>query len=101
MNHTISFDNFVKVNKNISTKYQNIKLPWVEKYRPIKIDDIISHDQNIDTIKKFKESSEYITMETNSKSWKNLRQEIKDLVNEIGELNKEVENLKNQFIVFL
>jgi replication factor C subunit 3/5 len=27
-------------------------LPWVEKYRPQKIDDIISHDQNIETIKK-------------------------------------------------
>lgn len=27
-------------------------LPWIEKYRPQKIDDIISHDQNIETIKK-------------------------------------------------
>jgi len=27
-------------------------LPWVEKYRPQKIDGIISHDQNIETIKK-------------------------------------------------
>ena len=27
-------------------------LPWVEKYRPQKIDEIISHDQNIETIKK-------------------------------------------------
>ena len=27
-------------------------LPWVEKYRPTKIDEIISHDQNIETIKK-------------------------------------------------
>jgi replication factor C subunit 3/5 len=27
-------------------------LPWVEKYRPKKIDEIISHDQNIETIKK-------------------------------------------------
>jgi replication factor C subunit 3/5 len=27
-------------------------LPWVEKYRPKSIDDIISHDQNIKTIKK-------------------------------------------------
>jgi replication factor C subunit 3/5 len=26
-------------------------LPWVEKYRPKSIDDIISHDQNIKTIK--------------------------------------------------
>lgn len=30
-------------------------LPWVEKYRPNKIDDIISHDQNIKTIKKMLE----------------------------------------------
>lgn len=27
-------------------------LPWVEKYRPQKIDEIISHDQNIESIKK-------------------------------------------------
>ena len=27
-------------------------LPWVEKYRPQAIDEIISHDQNIETIKK-------------------------------------------------
>jgi replication factor C subunit 3/5 len=27
-------------------------LPWVEKYRPTKIDEIISHEQNINTIKK-------------------------------------------------
>uniref|UniRef100_A0A6C0H7T7 AAA+ ATPase domain-containing protein n=1 Tax=viral metagenome TaxID=1070528 RepID=A0A6C0H7T7_9ZZZZ len=27
-------------------------LPWIEKYRPIMIDNIISHNQNIDTIKK-------------------------------------------------
>ena len=27
-------------------------LPWVEKYRPTKIDEIISHDQNIKAIKK-------------------------------------------------
>jgi replication factor C subunit 3/5 len=27
-------------------------LPWVEKYRPQKINEIISHDQNIETIKK-------------------------------------------------
>ena len=27
-------------------------LPWVEKYRPKNIDDIISHDQTIKTIKK-------------------------------------------------
>jgi replication factor C subunit 3/5 len=27
-------------------------LPWIEKYRPIYINDIISHNQNIDTIKK-------------------------------------------------
>lgn len=31
---------------------QNDFLPWVEKYRPKTIDEIISHAQNIDTIKK-------------------------------------------------
>jgi replication factor C subunit 3/5 len=31
---------------------ENDFLPWVEKYRPKKIDDIISHTQNIETIKK-------------------------------------------------
>jgi len=30
-------------------------LPWVEKYRPKKIDEIISHAQNIETIKKMLE----------------------------------------------
>ena len=29
-------------------------LPWIEKYRPNLIDNIISHNQNIDTIKKVK-----------------------------------------------
>lgn len=28
-------------------------LPWVEKYRPHKINDIISHNQNIETIKNY------------------------------------------------
>jgi replication factor C subunit 3/5 len=32
-------------------------LPWVEKYRPNNINDIISHDQNIHTIKKLLESN--------------------------------------------
>ena len=31
---------------------QNDFLPWVEKYRPKTIDEIISHAQNIETIKK-------------------------------------------------
>jgi replication factor C subunit 3/5 len=31
-------------------------LPWIEKYRPKKIEDIISHAQNIDTIKKLLEN---------------------------------------------
>lgn len=30
----------------------NEYLPWIEKYRPKNINDIISHDQNIETIKK-------------------------------------------------
>ena len=30
----------------------NNYLPWVEKYRPTNMNDIISHDQNIETIKK-------------------------------------------------
>lgn len=34
------------------TANQNDFLPWVEKYRPKTIDEIISHDQNIETIKK-------------------------------------------------
>ena len=32
-------------------------LPWVEKYRPQTIDEIISHDQNIETIKKMLEGN--------------------------------------------
>jgi replication factor C subunit 3/5 len=35
-------------NNNMNKNY----LPWVEKYRPIYMNDIISHDQNIETIKK-------------------------------------------------
>ena len=31
-------------------------LPWVEKYRPKNIEEIISHTQNIDTIKKLLEN---------------------------------------------
>lgn len=31
-------------------------LPWIEKYRPQQIEDIISHTQNIDTIKKLLEN---------------------------------------------
>lgn len=31
-------------------------LPWVEKYRPVNIEEIISHTQNIDTIKKLLEN---------------------------------------------
>lgn len=31
-------------------------LPWIEKYRPKNIDEIISHDQNIETIKKLLEN---------------------------------------------
>jgi len=32
---------------------QNVNLPWVEKYRPNKLDDLISHEEIIGTIKKF------------------------------------------------
>jgi len=32
-------------------------LPWIEKYRPTNLDDIISHTQNIDTIKKLLENN--------------------------------------------
>ncbi|KAK1124795.1 Replication factor C (RF-C) subunit [Melipona bicolor] len=32
---------------------QSINLPWVEKYRPKKLDDLISHEEIIQTINKF------------------------------------------------
>ena len=35
---------------------KNIYLPWIEKYRPTSINEIISHDQNIKTIKKLLEN---------------------------------------------
>ena len=35
----------------------NYFLPWIEKYRPNKMEDIISHTQNIDTIKKLLENN--------------------------------------------
>lgn len=34
----------------------NYSLPWIEKYRPKNIEEIISHTQNIDTIKKLLEN---------------------------------------------
>jgi len=34
----------------------NYSLPWIEKYRPKNIDEIISHTQNINTIKKLLEN---------------------------------------------
>jgi replication factor C subunit 2/4 len=34
MQNIISFDGFVKVKTNNDKKYSDIKLPWVEKYRP-------------------------------------------------------------------
>ena len=34
----------------------NYSLPWIEKYRPKNIDEIMSHTQNIDTIKKLLEN---------------------------------------------
>ena len=37
---------------DLSINNNYIFLPWVEKYRPQQISDIISHDQNIETIKK-------------------------------------------------
>ena len=39
------------MNNNL-IKIDNNYLPWVEKYRPNNINEIISHDQNIKTIKK-------------------------------------------------
>ena len=33
-------------------------LPWVEKYRPSKLDDLISHAEIIGTIQKFIDSSQ-------------------------------------------
>ena len=38
-------------NNSESIEFDNKYLPWVEKYRPNNIDEIISHDQNIETIK--------------------------------------------------
>jgi replication factor C subunit 3/5 len=35
----------------------NYSLPWIEKYRPKNIEEIISHTQNIDTIKKLLENN--------------------------------------------
>ena len=37
------------INHNIMENHEF--LPWIEKYRPKNIDEIISHDQNIETIK--------------------------------------------------
>lgn len=34
---------------------ENVNLPWVEKYRPKKLEDLISHEDILKTIKKFME----------------------------------------------
>jgi DNA polymerase III delta prime subunit len=41
MENLVMFDGFVKVKSNIDKKYSNIKLPWVEKYRPKTSDEIL------------------------------------------------------------
>jgi replication-associated recombination protein RarA len=41
MENLVMFDGFVKIKSNIDKKYSNIKLPWVEKYRPKLSEDIL------------------------------------------------------------
>lgn len=41
MERVISFDGFVKVKQNSNKKYSDIKLPWVEKYRPTNSNQIL------------------------------------------------------------
>ena len=35
------FDGFIKIKSNSNKKYNDIKLPWVEKYRPKTSDEIL------------------------------------------------------------
>jgi replication factor C subunit 3/5 len=49
-NYKLPYKDFL-INCN-NMENQNDFLPWVEKYRPKTIDEIISHAQNIETIKK-------------------------------------------------
>jgi replication factor C subunit 2/4 len=41
MKNVITFDGFVKVKQNSNQKYSDIKLPWVEKYRPTNSNQIL------------------------------------------------------------
>ena len=50
-------NNFLQNNFLQNNFLQNNFLPWIEKYRPKNIDEIISHNQNITTIKKIIEGN--------------------------------------------
>ena len=41
MENLLMFDGFIKVKSNNNKKYNDIKLPWVEKYRPKSSDEIL------------------------------------------------------------
>ena len=61
MENLVMFDGFVKVKSNIDKKYSNIKLPWVEKYRPKTSDEILLDPFVKIEIDKFLENKSYIT----------------------------------------
>lgn len=43
----------VQESSSSSSKGQPVNLPWVEKYRPNALDELISHEDIIGTIRKF------------------------------------------------
>ncbi|KAH8833093.1 P-loop containing nucleoside triphosphate hydrolase protein [Flagelloscypha sp. PMI_526] len=43
--------------KAVATPYTDDSLPWVEKYRPISLDDVVSHKDITSTIEKFIEAN--------------------------------------------
>jgi len=45
-----NYDN--KINDNDENIMDNKEIPWVEKYRPVRLDDIIEHKENITILKK-------------------------------------------------
>jgi Holliday junction resolvasome RuvABC ATP-dependent DNA helicase subunit len=43
---------FIKVNKRPSIPDESIQMPWVEKYRPAKLEDLVAHEDIVSILTK-------------------------------------------------
>ena len=50
------FRDMMEIDEKRDTEKASVGLPWVEKYRPKQLDDLISHAEIINTIQKFIDS---------------------------------------------